>query len=212
CVPRLLVHVRRFSETVRRTLEVQCSRGFEHFATALQPFSVSLRLVKMQKVSPAHAPSVVITVGSMPCWKSRAEHVPASGAHTPTMLGLSAARSAAGCELAASGTSTRALTSSGSGAGVAGAAAGVMDSGGSIMVLASPGNPASFADRGDRNVTASAACCPTDDGPCACSVAAGSGVAAGASAAAGAGAAAGTGAAVGAGAAAGAGAVAGTDT
>src|SRR5215204_3376992 len=47
------------------------------------PVSLGSCLVNRQKVSPAHAPSAVMTVGSKPSRKSRAEQLPASGAQTP---------------------------------------------------------------------------------------------------------------------------------
>src|SRR5262249_55094959 len=145
-------------------------------------------------------------------------HVPASGAHTPTMPGLSAAWSDAGCELAASATSTRALTGCGSGACEGDAAACMIENDGSIMVRASTGNPAPSVDWANRDVTASAACWATDDGACACSVAAESDAAIETGSvvrtgdAAGTGAAAETGAMAGTGSLAGTGAAAGTGT
>src|SRR3981081_897150 len=59
---------------------VQLSRGVEHFATALQPFSISVRLVKMQKASPAHAPSFLMTVGRTPPLTPPTDDAPAAGA------------------------------------------------------------------------------------------------------------------------------------
>jgi hypothetical protein len=98
-VPRLLDHVRWLSLTLKRTFVVQRSRGFEHFATTFQPVSVCLLFVKMQKVSPAQAPSVLMTAGSSPSRKLRAEQVPASGAQTPTKLvTLSPALVSVGCD------------------------------------------------------------------------------------------------------------------
>src|SRR5215216_5674474 len=87
-LPRLLVQVSRLSLTVRRTLDVQRSPGFEHFATTFQPVSVCSFFMNRQNVSPAHAPSVVMTVGRTPSRKLCAEHVPASGAQTPTIMSL----------------------------------------------------------------------------------------------------------------------------
>ena len=75
-MPRLLVHVNRLSLTVRRTLAVQRAFGLEHFATTLQPVSVCFLFENVQTVSPAQAPSVLMTAGSAPSRKSRAEQVP----------------------------------------------------------------------------------------------------------------------------------------
>src|SRR5262249_3800503 len=60
--PRWLAHINRLPLTVKRTLDVQLSRGVEQSATILRPASICCFLLNIQNVSPAHAPSALMTV------------------------------------------------------------------------------------------------------------------------------------------------------
>src|SRR6516164_8253444 len=86
--PRWLAHINRLPLMVKRTLDVQLSREFEQSAMILQPASVCCFLLNMQNVSPAHAPSVLMTVSCTPRRKSRTEQAPASGYQIPTIISL----------------------------------------------------------------------------------------------------------------------------
>lgn len=86
--PRWLAHINRLPLTVKRTFDVQLSRGFEQSATILQPASICCFLLNIQNVSPAHAPSLLMTVSCTPRRKSRTEQAPASGDQIPTINSL----------------------------------------------------------------------------------------------------------------------------
>src|SRR5262249_33364383 len=64
------------------------SRGFEQSATILQPASICCFLLNIQNVSPAHAPSLLMTVSCTPRRKSRTEQAPASDDQIPTIISL----------------------------------------------------------------------------------------------------------------------------
>src|SRR5262245_5014431 len=85
-VPRLLAHVSRSPLIDRRTWVVQCPAAFEQFATTRQPLSVCWWFLNAQNVSPAHAPSALMMVGSMPCRNSRNEQLLPSGAQIPRIM------------------------------------------------------------------------------------------------------------------------------
>jgi len=72
--------------TNNRTWAVHRSRLFEQFAITPQPVSVFFWFLKIQNISPAHAPSVLIIVGRNPSRKFRAVQGLASGAQTPTIV------------------------------------------------------------------------------------------------------------------------------
>ena len=86
--PRWLAHINRLPLTVKRTLDVQLSREFEQSAMILQPASVCCFLLNIQNVSPAHAPSLLMTVSCTPRRKSRTEQAPASGDQIPMIISL----------------------------------------------------------------------------------------------------------------------------